>query len=58
MPGLSVGKRNLLQRIARSRMARDVRRAGRHLAAGWTVATIAVGSWVIIGVIVDWLTGH
>lgn len=57
LPRLTAGKRNLLGRIARSRAARDMRRAGRVLSGGWMVVTIAVGSWVILEGILNWFLG-
>lgn len=56
-PGLSVGKRNLLERIARSRMARDARRAGRHLATAWAAVAFVIGTWVMLDIMFDWLVG-
>lgn len=55
MMRMTVGRRNLLERLARSRAARDLKRAGRHLFTGLTLWFVLVGVWVSMELCIDWL---
>lgn len=50
---LSPGRRNLLHQLARSRAARDLKRAGRHILAGLALWFVLVGIWVTTGLVVE-----
>lgn len=51
---MSAGGRNLLQRLARSRAARDARSLGLNLAAALMLVTYCVGVYNIMA----WLVKH
>jgi hypothetical protein len=50
---ISVGRRNLLMRLARSRAARDVRSLGESLAMGFIAAACLIGTMVIVEAVIQ-----
>lgn len=54
MTHMTAGRRNLLQQIARSRMARDVRTVRRHIEALWMFWAMVVGMVVLIVSGIQW----
>jgi len=50
---LSVGRRNLLERLAHSRAADDLREIGRQLGTGIIAWCVLAGAWVTVTWIVE-----
>ena len=51
--GMSAGRRNLLERLARSRAAADLRELSWHVLTGLALMFMAVGAWVVTEWLID-----